>query len=267
MDSTINLLPEKDKQLKRDGQLKQPNTFVEMTKPQERIFQERVVRVGGVLSFFKQLFKRKPPLLPKAKTVVIEPLAKQIPHPEAPVGLMTKLETMADRMKNVAPPAPAAPTPPPVTVPLSRIAPPPIPKPVSGNFFNRMFSKPSVAPPVPPLPPVTQVARPSMQPPVAPTRPAIPPPPAPPLRPSAPPRSAWSPPLPPTSTIGKAPNPGVPVQNSRIPLPKPGATDTPLNSPAASFVGGFGVNLVPDEAKPESTHAVALLHLSQLLLR
>ena len=53
MDSTINLLPEKDKQLKRDGHRKPMAEMVEMTKPQDRVFQERVVRMEGVLAFFK----------------------------------------------------------------------------------------------------------------------------------------------------------------------------------------------------------------------
>ena len=124
MDSTINLLPEKDKQLKRDGHRKPMAEMVEMTKPQDRVFQERVVRMEGVLAFFKNIFRRAPKL-PQPKIAVVIPPAPPKPFAAAPKSAapVTKLETMQDRLPKI----PQAPKP--------SVAPP------TGSFFQTFSAR------------------------------------------------------------------------------------------------------------------------------
>ena len=94
MESNINLLPEKDKQLKREAKPK--SAEIEMTEPKDRVFSERIVRTSGVVQFFKNLFGKKEQLIIKKRHEKLEqPGAKKsVLTPAAPVGPVTKIETM-----------------------------------------------------------------------------------------------------------------------------------------------------------------------------
>ena len=255
MESTINLLPDKDKQLKRD--VKRPKDVVEMSTPQDRVFQERVVRIGGVLDFFKNLFKRKPAVLPKIKPAAVAPRPVNIPAPTPglPPGPVTRVQAMPERFA----PKPPSPTP-------------------AKGFLSRLFGqekKPDVTkarPPLPPPPPPTRlppvppaVPRPSQATPVSPTalrtdgRPTLPPVPTPPAR-HAP---VWTPPVP---TAAKAtPPPPAPTVGWKPPAPdrrqlaadvrealRPPAPAGRLSEPSPILGAGLNVNLVPEEYQPEA---------------
>lgn len=243
MESKINLLPEKDKQLKRE--IRAPKDVVEMSTPQDRVFQERVIRMGGVLAFIKTLFKRKPSPLPKTKQVIhtVPPTVPiPAPKPSIPTGPVTRLQTMPERFAPKAPAAPAAP-----------------------SFLSRIFSRskvsklpfpsrpsPTLVKPVVPLPPKPLVPAQHVVPPPAPLAPVPPPP----VR-----RQAWSPPVP-----GTAPTPPAPVmpawkQKVDVPPQKPHGFIPPV--PVQRQVGslsevtpilgaGLNVNLVPVEYQPEA---------------
>ncbi len=239
MESNINLLPTKDKQLKRGDKPAQPEQLVEMTKPDDRVFQERVVRVGGVLEFFKRIFKRAPKLPAKAKPAAPPPPppAPKIPHPAAPVGLVTRLETMSDRLPTQ-----------------------PRPTETDASFFTRLFSKSAASASRPDAPGVTPRA----------AVPPPPPPPAPtaPVRPE-PKRQVWAPPPPPPPPAVKPLPPVAPVQRPSVPVvpaPPPPPAFQPVRksvaparpevAPAATngapVLGqGLNVNLVPEEFQPE----------------
>lgn len=238
MDSTINLLPQKDKQLKRDGQRKQSAEMVEMTKPQDRVFQERVVRMEGLLSFFKNIFRR-PPKLPQPKVKMITPPASPQPLPPAPKppAPVTKLETMMDRMPGAPkPPAPSA-------------APP------AGGFLTKLFNRAEkTAPPAP--------RRPTLIVPPPPHVPAASPPPVPVRR-----APAWAPPLPvPTSSasLPSAPFPNVPPSSpaplAQPPFPPPVPVRSRQEQPPARSTeaqpllgASLNVNLVPEQYQPEAS--------------
>lgn len=244
MESNINLLPEKDKQLKRE--MKPPKDVVEMSTPQDRVFQERVVRIGGVMEFFKNLFKRKPTPLPKTKAAAAPspaPVGIPSPTPKAESGPVTRLQVMPDRL-----------------------APPPSP-PKKQGWWQRIFSKkaspvvPSglpVAPkatsfsaPLPVPPPPRAPAKPDVA-----TLPPVPPPPmAPP--PVAPRREAWTPPVPNVARDTRV----APLPPSRPPVaipPAPGfappipARPTGLSDVTPIVGAGLNVNLVPQEYQPEA---------------
>lgn len=243
MESKINLLPEKDKQLKRD--VRAPKDVVEMSTPQDRVFQERVIRMGGVLEFIKTLFKRKPSALPKTKQVIQTtppPVPIPAPKPTIPTGPVTRMQTMPERF------APKAPTPAPAL-----------------GFFRRLFSsQKSVKPPVPsasapiitkpvvPAPPKPSVPLPHIS--LTPPTP-LPPVPPPPVR-----KPAWSPPAPGVPTpapVAATPPWKTPTNVAAtsqgfvppVPAPQQGGS---LSDVTPIMGAGLNVNLVPVEYQPEA---------------
>lgn len=245
MDSTINLLPEKDKQLKRDGQRKQSAEMVEMTKPQDRVFQERVVRMEGLLAFFKNIFRRAPKLpQPKVKVVVPPAPAKTLPPAPKPPAPVTRLETMQDRMPSM-PKVPTPPTPPP-----------------TGSFLTKLFNRADKVPqqaksrPVLAVPPPPRVQ--NAPPPPIPVRRApawAPPPPPPPRPPASQPVAA---PVPPPPLMQKAPlqQPPGPAPAFPAPAPKRSQSPQPLarSTDAQPMLGAsLNVNLVPEQYQPEAS--------------
>jgi len=245
MDSTINLLPEKDKQLKRDGGIrKQSAEMVEMTKPQDRVFQERVVRMEGVLAFFKNIFRRAPKLpQPKAKEIIPPAPPKPIaaaPRPAAPV---TKMETMMDRLPGKEP-----------------VAKPPAP-PLAGNFLTKLFSKSEK-----PARPVTGNRPPLIVPPPPSGAPLkVLPPPAPAHR-----APSWAPPPPPGKPVAQSPAlvPPLPPKPVIAPAPMPPPIPTRLHqAPSVSKTteaqpmlgNSLNVNLVPERYQPEASVKERLL--------
>lgn len=245
MESNINLLPDKDKQLKRE--VKAPKDVVEMSTPQDRIFQERVDRIGGVVEFITNLFKRKPTALPKTKAATPAPdPAVQFPAPKPTIasGPVTKVQTMPERL-----------------------APPPAP-PQAKGFFSKIFGQakttasaapvkkssvpqPVVPVPPPPVPPMPKPDAPAMAAPVTPL-PPVPPPPA--------RRPAWAPPSP--VGIPAAPVPAWSTKSAQVAPPPPppstlpptaqvGKTQNRLSEAAPILGAGLNVNLVPQEYQPE----------------
>ncbi|RJO59359.1 hypothetical protein C4546_02570 [Candidatus Parcubacteria bacterium] len=255
MDSSINLLPEKDKQLKKEVKPKPPE--IEMTEPKDRVFGERVVKMGGVLEFFKSIFKRKPQPLPKIKPAEPKPAhAQSIQKTAGPSGPVTKIETMTDRLGLAKPP-----------VSPSEAPKPSGPKPV--GFFRRFLNrfqgqigkpKPEASKPAPiPAKPVIRAPRPetrkpSWTPPPTPnapakifsptlnqiSKPAVPPPPPP------PPPPAYKP-VAPAEVKPKMPSaPLAPEQK----IPEKPQTDFTPRQPILG--NGLNVNLVPEEYQPKT---------------
>ncbi|MEK7639810.1 MAG: hypothetical protein AAB424_01590 [Patescibacteria group bacterium] len=237
MDSTINLLPEKDKQLKRDGHRKPMAEMVEMTKPQDRVFQERVVRMEGVLAFFKNIFRRAPKL-PQPKIAVVIPPAPPKPFAAAPKSAapVTKLETMQDRLPKI----PQAPKP--------SVAPP------TGSFFSNLFSKKAKS-----SLPIGN--RPALAVPMLSPTPKIIPPPAPVRR-----AASWAPPPPPPVVVKAAvphvslpPTPApakAPLGAAAFPPPPPRVPGLPprVVTEAQPLQGvSMNVNLVPEQYQPEAS--------------
>ncbi|MEK7631769.1 MAG: hypothetical protein AAB445_02770 [Patescibacteria group bacterium] len=271
MESNINLLPDKDKLLKRET--KAPKDVVEMSTPQDRIFKERVLRMSGVVEFFKTVFKRKPAPLPKTKPAVVQPDASvqfPAPKPVIPAGPVTRLMTMPEKL-----------------------APKPAAKVRRPNFFRSLLQrwqrpKPAAGqPPVKPLPFVS--GRPPVPPPPKPTvtplpspppyggreslektssmpgpfsKPLPPPPPAVvspsvPVAPVNPPtrRPAWAPPAPgsgsavPLPPLSAPPAPTAPHYMPPAPAPRRPGT---LSEVTPILGAGLNVNLVPTEYQAEA---------------
>ncbi len=236
MESDINLLPEKDKQLAKPKP--KPKAVVEMTTPKDRVVQERVVRTGGLMDFFRNLFPKKPQTLVKneqKQKVDIPSMSQAGKNGPAPV---TKLETMADRFSRdtraqvpaATPPQPPAPS---ISIPSVPVPPPPsanlgaTPKPTGGAVPTPppVRKAPAWAPPPPGMGRATQTSGT-----VVPT-----PPPA----PKAAPAYKQPPPPIPTSMPDQA----------RAGMAAPGGSTN------AELVraGGLDVNLVPEEYQPEVT--------------
>jgi hypothetical protein len=221
MDSTINLLPDKEKQLVK-GKPKPRPSSIEMTSPRERVVQQRVVRTGGLMEFFRNLFKKKQVLSvksqekPKVPPVILPPTPPKAPEP------ITRIEAMPERIKP-APSAPAA-----------------QPQVVKSGFFQKVFSSPTA-------PTAVQSS-------VIKAPPPVPAAPAPIRRPAA-----WTPPPPsnqhtPPPPINAVPLPPVPpadrkpIGSQLPPVPKPANVSANLEQMHGQ---GLNVNLVPEEFQPE----------------
>lgn len=229
MDSTINLLPDREKLLAK-GKPKPKPLSIEMTSPRERVVQQRVVRTGGLMEFFRKLFKKKPvlpsklPEKPKVPPIILPPSPPKSPEP------VTRIEAMPERLK----PAP---------LPTSTE-----PRVVKSGFFRKMFSSPKS-----PAVPQQVVVK-------------APPPPAPPivLPPVTPPPVqrpvAWTPP-PPGQKPPSTPFVAVPLPPVPPPARKPSGFQAPLTTKPDKSTSnleqmrgiGLNVNLVPEEFQPEVT--------------
>ncbi|MFA6588008.1 MAG: hypothetical protein WCT08_02980 [Patescibacteria group bacterium] len=254
MESEINLLPEKDKQLKREAKPKAPE--IEMTQPKDRVFSEHVVPASGLVEFFKNLFGKKDQLIIKKGHEKLEPPEpkKSVLTPAAPIGPVTRIEAMASRV--------TMPPPPPVPVQL---------KPQSQNqakstatsakpgFFHKFLNKIEGIPEKPAPKPSKNIEDKN----ILPSRPTQPPPQQPEYRPETPlpaRKPVWTPPPPPAVMVN-APESQASTLNKLPPVPLPPrkpVTDSgeavrevtkgkqrPEPSPVMGL--GLNVNLVPEE--------------------
>ncbi|PIS40841.1 MAG: hypothetical protein COT26_01185 [Candidatus Kerfeldbacteria bacterium CG08_land_8_20_14_0_20_43_14] len=250
MESQINLLPEKDKQLKRETKPKAP--IIEMTEPKDRVFSERVVRTGGVIEFFKKLFGSKSEIKlktkPKDQPIVTKVLS---PKSNVPVGPVTKIEAMASRVAPAPPPTPAK-------VQLPKLAEHP-----NIGFFHRFLNKIEGISAKHPAQPIKQTKPAEPQKNILPTKslklswsappsvipaqkvispeskPVIPPPPAPP------------PPVKPAVPLPQIPV-VKPVVKKEEKSPEAKSQPSKTSKPEPIFGSGLNVNLVPEEYQPKS---------------
>lgn len=245
MESQINLLPEKDKQLKREAKPKAP--IIEMTEPKDRVFSERVVRTGGVIEFFKKLFGSKSEIKLKTKPKDQPIITKELtPKSNAPVGPVTKIEAMAPRVTPGPPPA------------LAKTQMPKLAEHSNVSFFHRILNKIEGIPAKHPVQPIKQA------------KPAEPPKN---ILPTKSPKPSWSappvvlaqkvinpefkpvippPPAPPPAAKPAAPLPQIPVVKKEEKTAEAKPQPSKSSEPEPIFGSGLNVNLVPEEYQPKS---------------